>query len=125
MGTVAGARLLDPGEHPVTDAQSCMFSTFDDTDLGWNGARVPTIWRSERTIRHINDAQHGDLWQPAALVECPPGPSLQRPIIRHVAQQRFQCDLVRAVQAKRLGDLALPDRGWRAGNQLQDISGGG
>ena len=70
-----------------------------------------------------NVGQH-DGGQAAALAETAAA-AIQRPLLLDLLQDRLEPDLVGALQAEGLGDLALADRSGRVGDEGEDLLAGG
>ena len=121
---VAAPRLLDARQHTVAHAQRAALGPLDDADARRRGAPLPFVGDGEHPVGDLDDAQHCDLGQAAALVDRPLRPRVELPGVGHVAEQRLQRDLVLRVEAERLGDLALADGGGRRRDEGEDLLGG-
>jgi hypothetical protein len=136
---VAGALAMDDSEHQLAAFQQFLHRVGDPAVPPFFGARQQAVADAERraaplalhhpkprrrpvrlpALRHreratavvdVDHPQHRHLRHPAELVESAGGARIDQPLVGHVAQQRFERDLLIALEGEGAGDLAFPGR---------------
>jgi hypothetical protein len=126
MGDPAFARFLRAGEDAVAGSERRLLLALADAQARRGRIGFPALRHRPglAVLIDVHDAQHGDLGDPAHLVEGAARGAVDQPFIGHVLQQRLQRDLVRPVQPEGARDLTLARRRVGIGDEIEDLRAG-
>ena len=126
MGEPALPSLFGARQYAVTNPQRAFPSAFDNAQFGnGNAFRFPPLRdRDQLVAADIDDFQHCNLGHAAHLMESPSGSEIDDPLIGHILEQRFQRNLIAAMQTKGARDLALASGLTRLLDKFEDLLAG-